>query len=189
MAKLRKLVLTEGSLVDAGANQFSHVLLYKRETGMETPEQVAKALTASANAAVDEAMALLAKRTPEAAAQAGAILKRSPEIYDAYHVRMAGERYEAPVRKVEDSRSSIERSLAEGQAKLAALAKAAAPKVDEPALAEVKGRLRGIFDKPRSRKDAQVAEARTELAELLGTAEGRAAVYDMAVIGHLAAAT
>jgi hypothetical protein len=199
------------------------------------------------NNRVDEAMALLAKRDPESAAKAGAILNSSPEVYEAYHARMAGERYQAPVAKAAEPAvsghaltikklieandmdglgrlmrsdpathatyermmqaglttayaevakqqqssglSSIERSIAEGQAKLAALAKAAtAPKVDEPALAEAKGRLRGIFDRLRSRKDTQVAEARQELAELLGTTEGRAAIYDMALIGHLAAA-
>lgn len=32
MPKLRKLRLTEGSLVDAGANQHAHVLLFKRDT-------------------------------------------------------------------------------------------------------------------------------------------------------------
>jgi hypothetical protein len=199
------------------------------------------------NNRIDEAMTLLAKRDPESTARAGAILRSSPEVYEAYQARMAGERWQAPVAKAAEPAvsghaltikklietndmdglgrlmrfdptayatyqhmtqaglttayaevakgqqssglSSIERSIAEGQAKLAALAKAAtAPKVDEPALAEAKGRLRGIFDKLRSRKDTQVAEARAELAELLGTAEGRAAVYDMAVIGHLAAA-
>ena len=36
---------------------------------------------------VDEAMALLAKRSPEATAQAGAILRSSPEVYDAYQPR------------------------------------------------------------------------------------------------------
>jgi hypothetical protein len=85
--------------------------------------------------------------------------------------------------------SLIERSLAEGQAKLAELAKAdSMPKVAEEKLAEAKGKLRGIFDKLKSRKDTQVAEARAELALLLGTAEGRAAMYDLAVIGQLAAA-
>jgi hypothetical protein len=198
------------------------------------------------NNRIDEALALLAKRDPESTAQAGAMLRSSPEVYEAYQARMAGERWQAPVAKAAEPAVSghaltikrlietndmdglgrlmrsdpaayatyqhmrqtglttayaevakgqqssglslIERSLAEGQAKLAALAKAAAPKVDEPALAEAKGRLRGIFDKLKSRKDAQVAEARAELAELLGSPEGRAAVYDMAVIGHLAAA-
>jgi hypothetical protein len=51
------------------------------------------------NNRVDEAMALLAKRDAQSAAQAGAILRSSPEVYEAYHARMAGERYEAPVAK------------------------------------------------------------------------------------------
>jgi hypothetical protein len=37
-----------------------------------------------ANAKVDEAMALLAKRDPESAAKAGAVLGSSPEVYEAY---------------------------------------------------------------------------------------------------------
>jgi hypothetical protein len=52
-----------------------------------------------ANAKVDEAVALLAKRDPESTSAAGAILRSSPEVYEAYHARMAGERYEAPVAK------------------------------------------------------------------------------------------
>jgi len=103
----------------------------------------------------------------------------------AYAARTRGERYEASVAKAEDTRGSIERTIEEGQAKLREIAKA---QMDEQKLAEAKGRLRGIFDKLKSRKDIQVAEARAELADLLGTAEGRAAVYDMAVIGQLAAA-
>jgi hypothetical protein len=134
-------------------------------------------------------MALLAKRDPESVAKAGAILRSSPEVYEAYSARTRGEPYKAPVRKVEDTRSSIECSLAEGQAKLAELAKAnSMPKVAEEELAAAKAKLRGIFGKLKSRKDTQVAEARAELALLLGTAEGRAAMYDLAVIGQLAAA-
>ena len=140
-------------------------------------------------AARQKAGALLAKRDPGSTAKAAAILRSSPKVYDAYFARTRGEPYEAPVRKVEDTRSSIERSIEEGQAKLAQLAKAdSMPKVAEEELAAAKARLRGIFGKLKSRKDTQVAEARAELAELLGTAEGRAAMYDLAVIGQLAAA-
>jgi hypothetical protein len=53
-----------------------------------------------ANARVDEAMALLSKRDPQSVKAAGAILGSSPEVYEAYQARMAGERYEAPVDKV-----------------------------------------------------------------------------------------
>jgi hypothetical protein len=65
-----------------------------------------------------------------------------------------------------------------------------APKAqaDEQKLAEAKAKLRGIFQKLKTKRDRQVAEARQELNEVLGTAEGRAAVYDLAVIGELAAA-
>jgi hypothetical protein len=52
-----------------------------------------------ANAKVDEAVALLAKRDPESTSAAGAILRSSPEVYEAYHARMAGERYQAPIAK------------------------------------------------------------------------------------------
>jgi hypothetical protein len=52
-----------------------------------------------ANMKVDEAMDLLAKRDPASAEAAGAILRSSPEVYEAYQARMAGERYEAPVAK------------------------------------------------------------------------------------------
>jgi hypothetical protein len=51
------------------------------------------------NNRVDEVMTLLAKRDPKSAAQAGTILRSSPEVHDAYMARMAGERYEAPVAK------------------------------------------------------------------------------------------
>jgi hypothetical protein len=71
------------------------------------------------------------------------------------------------------------------QARLREISKAQA---DEQKLAEAKAKLRGVFGKLKSRKDTQVAEARAELAELLGTAEGRAAMYDLAVIGQLVAA-
>jgi hypothetical protein len=200
--------------------------------------------TTTINARVDEAMALVKKGDTRTARE----LLNDPQTYEAYHARMAGERYEAPVAKAAEPAvsghaltikklietndmdglgrlmrsdptahatyermmqaglttayaevakrqqqssglSSIERSIAEGQAKLAELAKAdSMPKVAEEELAEAKARLRGIFGKLKSRKDTQVAEARAELAELLGTAEGRAAMYDLAVIGQLVAA-
>jgi hypothetical protein len=121
----------------------------------------------------------------------GRLMRSDPAAYATYqHMTEAGltTAYSEVAKRQQQSSglSSIERSLAEGQARLAKAA--AAPKVDEAALAEAKGRLRGTLDKLRSRKDAQVAEARAELVELLGSPEGRAAVYDMAVIGHLAAA-
>jgi hypothetical protein len=53
----------------------------------------------SANTKIDEAMVLLAKRDPESTRAAGAILRSSPEVHDAYMARLAGERYEAPVAK------------------------------------------------------------------------------------------
>jgi hypothetical protein len=53
----------------------------------------------SANTKIDEAMVLLAKRDPESTRAAGAILRSSPEVHDAYMARMAGERYEAPIAK------------------------------------------------------------------------------------------
>jgi NTP pyrophosphatase (non-canonical NTP hydrolase) len=197
------------------------------------------------NNRVDEVLQLVRKGDNRAARE----LLNDPQTYEAYHARMAGERYEAPVTKAAEpdvsghaltikklietndmdglgrlmrsdpaayatyqhmtetglttayrevakrqqqssGLSSIERTIEEGQAKLAALAKAdSMPKVAEEELAAAKARLRGIFGKLKSRKDTQVAEARAELAELLGTAEGRAAMYDLAVIGQLAAAT
>jgi hypothetical protein len=199
---LRKLKIDEFSLVDVPASVGSDVLIWKRgegeaagrqrpvlQTSVERQAYIAKMdaeiATLKASRAVDEAMALLAKRDPESVAKAGAILRSSPDVYDAYRARMAGERYEAPVAKAEDGRSSIERSLAEGQARLREITKA---QMDEQKLAEAKAKLRGIFDKLKTKRDRQVAEARQELNEVLGTAEGRAAVYDLAVIGELAAA-
>jgi hypothetical protein len=197
------------------------------------------------NNRVDEVLQLVRKGDARAARD----LLNDPQTYEAYHARMAGERYVAPVIKAAtpdvsghavtikklietndmdglgslmrsdpdaystyrrmtetgltstysdvakrqqdqpSGLSSIERSVAEGQAKLAALTKAdSMPKVAEEELATAKAKLRGVFGKLKSRKDTQVAEARAELAELLGTAEGRAAMYDLAVIGQLAAA-
>jgi hypothetical protein len=138
---LRKLKIDEFSLVDAPASVGSDVLIWKRgegeaagrqrpvlQTSVERQAYIAKLdaeiATLKASSAVDEVMTLLAKRDPESVAKAGAILRSSPEVYEAYHARMAGERYEAPVAKAEDTRSSIERSLAEGQARLREITKA-----------------------------------------------------------------
>ncbi|HZH28289.1 MAG TPA: hypothetical protein VEY95_14025, partial [Azospirillaceae bacterium] len=74
----------------------------------------------------------------------GAILRSSPEVYDAYYARLRGERYEAPIAKAEDTRSWEERTLAEGQAKLREITKA---QMDEQKLAEAKAQLRNIFGK------------------------------------------
>ena len=143
----------------------------------------ARLATTNANYAALEAIELIAKRDPASTAKAAEIFKNDPQAYEAYQAHMAGKRYEAPIAKAEDTRSSIERTIEEGQVRLREIAKA---QMDEQKLAEAKAKLRGTLDKLRSRKDTQVAEARTELAELLGSPEGRAAVYDMAVIGHLA---
>src|SRR5215213_715083 len=144
----------------------------------------ARLATTNANYAALEAVELIAKRDPASTAKAAEIFKNDPQAYEAYQAHMAGKRYEAPVAKAEDTRSSIERTVEEGQVRLREICKAQA---DEQKLAEAKAKLRGIFGKLKSRKDTQVAEARAELAELLGTAEGRAAMYDLAVIGQLAA--
>ncbi len=146
----------------------------------------ARLATTNANYAALEAMELINKRDPASAAKAGDIFKNDPQAYEAYMAHIRGEpRWEAPVAKAEDTRISIERTIEEGQVRLREIAKA---HMDEQKLAEAKAKLRSIFDKLRSRKDTQVAEARTELADLLATAEGQAAVYDLALIGQLAAA-
>jgi hypothetical protein len=145
----------------------------------------ARLATTNANYAALEAIELIAKRDPASTAKAAEIFKNDPRAYEAYQAHMAGERYEAPVAKAEDTRSSIERTVEEGQVRLREICKAQA---DEQKLAEAKAKLRGIFQKLKTKRDRQVAEARQELNEVLGTAEGRAAVYDLAVIGELAAA-
>jgi hypothetical protein len=145
----------------------------------------ARLATTNANYAALEAMELIAKRDPASTAKAAEIFKNDPQAYEAYQAHMAGERWQAPVAKAEDTRSSIERTIEEGQVRLREIHKA---QMDEQKLAEAKAKLRGIFDKLKTKRDRQVAEARQELSELLGTAEGRAAVYDLAVIGELAAA-
>ena len=146
----------------------------------------ARLATANANYAALEAIELIAKRDPASTAKAAEIFKNDPQAYEAYQAHMAGKRYEAPVAKAEDTRSSIERTIEEGQAKLREIAKA---QMDEQKLATAKSALRNIFGKLKSRKDREVAEARVELAELLATKEGQAAVHDLATIGQLAAAT
>src|SRR5688500_950995 len=124
---LRKLKIDEFSLVDVPASVGSDVLIWKRDggpvlqTSVERQAYIAKLdaeiVTLKASSAVDEAMTLLAKRDPESVAKAGAILRSSPEVYEAYQARVRGERYEAPVAKAEDTRSSIERTIEAGQAK------------------------------------------------------------------------
>jgi hypothetical protein len=145
----------------------------------------ARLATANANYAAFEAIELIAKRDPASTAKAAEIFKNDPQAYEAYQAHMAGERWQAPVAKAEDTRSSIERTIEEGQARLREIAKA---QMDEQKLAAAKSALRNIFSKLKSRKDREVAEARVELAELLATKEGQAAVHDLAVIGQLAAA-
>jgi hypothetical protein len=145
----------------------------------------ARLATTNANYAALEAMELINKRDPASTAKAGEIFKSDPQAYEAYRAQMVGQRWQAAVSEPEDTRGSIERSVAEGQAKLREIAKA---QMDEQKLAAAKSALRNIFQKLKSRKDTQVAEARAELAELLGTAEGRGAIYDLAVIHELAAA-
>ncbi len=104
---LRKLRLDEFSFVTAPASVGSDVLVWKRdEAGMTGAERVAKAVEDKANAAVDEAMALLDEyaRTRVRATfdKADAVLRRSPEVAEAYRHRTAyGERWTAPVAKAE----------------------------------------------------------------------------------------
>jgi hypothetical protein len=146
----------------------------------------ARLATTNANYAALEAIKLIAKRDPASTAKAAEIFKNDPQAYAAYQAHMAGVRYEAPVAKAEDTRSSIERTIEEGQVRLREIAKA---QMDEQKLAAAKSALRNIFSKLKSRKDREVAEARVELTELLATKEGQAAVHDLATIGQLAAAT
>src|SRR5687767_10538560 len=109
---LRKLKIDEFSLVDVPASVGSDVLIWKRgggeaagrqrpvlQTLVERQAYIAKLdaeiATLKASSAVDEVMALLAKRDAQSAAQAGVILRSSPEVYEAYAARTRGERYEA----------------------------------------------------------------------------------------------
>jgi hypothetical protein len=194
---LRKLKIDEFSLVDAPASVGSDVLIWKRadsqplvpkstaEGEAEIRKLEARLATTNANYAALEAMELINKRDPASAAKAGDIFKNNPDAYEAYRAQMVGQRWQAAVSEPEDTRSSIERSLAEGQAKLREIAKA---EMDEQKLAEAKAKLRNIFSKLKTKRDKQVAQARVELAELLATSEGQAAMYDLAAIGQLAAA-
>jgi hypothetical protein len=80
---------------------------------------VAKRLSDEANAAVDEALALLERPGRENVGKAGKILGRSPEIYAAYDARRRGERWQAPVVKAvaePDHRGEIRKLLREGPA-------------------------------------------------------------------------
>ncbi len=115
---LRKLKIDEFSLVDVPASEGSDVLIWKKDDGMSA-EAVAKRLTDEANAAVDEALALLDRPGRENVEKAGKILERSPEIYAAYEARRRGERWQAPVRKAEDEpdhRAEIRKLASEGRA-------------------------------------------------------------------------
>jgi hypothetical protein len=118
---LRKLVIDEFSFVDRPASVGSDVLVWKRDGGAAASadglrERLAKAeadlASLRANDRVDEVYAALAKRDVARATE----LLRDSETYDAYRVRLAGERYAAPVAVAKagpDHRAEIRKAVAD----------------------------------------------------------------------------
>lgn len=203
---LRRLRIDEFSFCDAPANADSRVLVCKAGGDREAlAKAAAAAATLRANARVDEVYAALAKRDT---ARAGELL-RDAETYDAYQVRIAGGRYQAPVAvtKAEpDHRAGIRKAVAaRDMAALGGLFRAdeAAHRqyhellaAGELAASAAVAKKLTPADVPEAEKAATKQRIRTLLAQrdakgldaVRRTVAGQAAWIDMALAGEVAVA-